>query len=89
MGHARPSSARPTMKGARDRRRTLKRGRGFQATQSRRILLIEGLGDRRVPAALMHDVALVTASNADSWGMTMDNKVEELLMQLKNVKILG
>ena len=88
MGHARPSSARPTMKRTRDRGQTLKRGRGFQATQSRRIPLIEGLGDRRVPAALMHDVALVTASTADSRGMTVDNNVEEILMQIKNVKIL-
>jgi hypothetical protein len=77
------------MKGARDRRQTLKRGRGFQATQSRRIPLIEGPGDRRVPAALMHDVALVTASTADSRGMTVDNNNEEILMQIKNVKILG
>jgi hypothetical protein len=77
------------MKGARDRRQTLKRGRGFRATQSRRIPLIESPGDRRVPAALMHDVALVTASTADSRGMTVDNNSEEILMQLKNVKILG
>jgi hypothetical protein len=77
------------MKRARDRRQPLKRGRGFQATQSRRIPLIEGLEARRVPAALMHDVALVTASTADSRGMTVDNNGEEILMQLKNVKILG
>ena len=77
------------MKGARDRRQTLKRGRRFQAMQSRRIPLIESPGDRRVPAALMHDVALVTASTADSRGMTVDNNGEEILMQVKNVKILG
>ena len=50
---------------------------------------VETLEDRRVPAALMHDVALVTASTADSRGMTVDNNTEEILMQLKNVKILG
>jgi hypothetical protein len=77
------------MKRARDRRQTLKHGRRFQVTQSRRIPLIEGLEDRRVPAALMHDVALVTASTADSRGMSVDNNIEEILMQTKNVKILG
>jgi hypothetical protein len=89
MGHARQSSARPTMKGRAIGDKLLKRGRGFQARQSRRIPLIEGPGDRRVPAALMHDVALVTASTADFRGMTVDNNTEEILMQLKNVKILG
>jgi hypothetical protein len=76
------------MKRARDRRQTLKRGRGFQATQSHRIPLIEGLEDRRVPAALMHDVALVTASTAEPRGMTVDNNIEEISVQTKNVKIL-
>jgi hypothetical protein len=77
------------MKGARDRRQTLKSGRRFQAMQSRRIPLIESPGDRRVPAALTHDVALVTASTADSRGMTVNNNGGEILMQVKNVKILG
>jgi hypothetical protein len=31
----------------------------------------------------MHDVALATASIADSQGMTADNNAEELLMQIK------
>ena len=71
------------MERTRDRGQTLKRGRRFQAARSRRIPVIEGLGDRRVPAALMHDVALVTASTADSRGMTADNNAEEVLMQIK------
>jgi hypothetical protein len=54
-----------------------------QAERSRRIPVIEGLGDRRVPAALLHDVALVTASIADSRGMTIDNNIDEILMQMK------
>ena len=76
--HARPSPARPAMERTRDRGQTLKRGRGFQAARSRRIPVIEGLGDRRVPAALLHDVALVTASTADSRGMRVDTNAEEL-----------
>jgi hypothetical protein len=88
-GHARPSSARPTMERTRDRGQFLRRGRRFQAARSRRIPVMEGLGDRRVPAALMHDVALVTASTADSRGMSVDNNIEEILMQTKNVKIIG
>jgi hypothetical protein len=44
---------------------------------------MEGLGDRRVPAALLHDVALVTALTADSRGMTVDSNAEERLMQIK------
>jgi len=61
----------------------LKRGRGIQAARSRQIPAIEGFGDRRVAAALQHDVALVTASTADSRGMTADNNVNERLMQIK------
>jgi hypothetical protein len=45
---------------------------------------MEGLGDRRVPAALLHDVALVTVSTADFRGMTVDNNAEEILMQIKS-----
>jgi len=71
------------MKRTRDRGQILKRGRGFQAARSRQIPAIEGLGDRRVPAALLHDIALVTASTADSRGMTVDNNVEKRLMQIK------
>jgi hypothetical protein len=70
------------MKRARDRRQTLKRGSRFQATQSRRIPLIEGLGDRRVPAALMRDVALVMGSTADSRGMTVHDNAEQILIQI-------
>ena len=71
------------MERTRDRGQTLERGRRSQVARSRRIPVIEGLGDRRVPAALLHDVALVTASIADSGGMTADNKAEEVLMQIK------
>jgi len=44
---------------------------------------MEGLGDRRAPADLMHAAALVTATTADSRGMNIDNNVEEILMQMK------
>jgi hypothetical protein len=36
-----------------------------------------------MPAALMHDVALVTASIADSRGTSVDHNAEEILMQIK------
>jgi hypothetical protein len=71
------------MKRTRDRARTLKRGRGLQPERSRRIPVIEGFFGRRVPAALLHDVALVTAWTADSQGMTVDTNAAELLMQIK------
>ena len=71
------------MERTRDQGQTLKRGRRIQAARSRRISVIEGLLDRRVPAALSHDVALVTASTADSRGTTVDNNTEETLMQIK------
>ena len=41
-----------------------------------------------MPAALLHDVALVTASIADSRGMTADNNAEESLNANKNLKII-
>jgi hypothetical protein len=71
------------MERTRDQRQALKRGRRIQAARSRRIPDIEGLGDRSVPTALVHDVALVTASTADSQGTTVDNNAEETLMQIK------
>jgi hypothetical protein len=36
-----------------------------------------------VPAALSHDIALATASNADSLGRRVDVNAEKILMQLK------
>jgi hypothetical protein len=33
--------------------------------------------------ALLHDIALVTATTADSRGMTADNNADESLMQIK------
>jgi hypothetical protein len=36
-----------------------------------------------MPAALLHAVALVTASIADSRGTTVDNNAEEIIMQIK------
>jgi hypothetical protein len=44
---------------------------------------MEGLGDRRAPADLLHAIALVTASTAGSRGMSLDNNVAEILMQMK------
>jgi hypothetical protein len=35
----------------------------------------------------MHDVALATASIADSQGTTADNNAEEVLMQIKTSKL--
>jgi hypothetical protein len=72
------------MERTRDRGQFLKRGRRFQAARTRRIPVIEGLGDRRVPAALLHDVALVTVSIADLRGMTADNNAKQILMQIKS-----
>ena len=71
------------MERTRDRGQTLRRGRRFQAARSHRIPVIEGLGDRRVPAALLHDVALGTAATADSQGMTVDNNSAAIAMQIK------
>jgi hypothetical protein len=39
-----------------------------------------------VPAALMHDVAQVTASIADSLGRRVEYNAEDLLMQIKIYK---
>jgi hypothetical protein len=71
----------------RDQGQTLKRGRSFQAERSRRIPVIEGLGDHSVRSALLHDVARVTASTADSRGTNAEYNGEELLMQIKNKKL--
>ena len=55
----------------------------MQDARSHGIPVIEGLGDRRVPAALLHDVAVVTAATADSRGMTVDNNAEAISIQIK------
>jgi hypothetical protein len=41
-----------------------------------------------VPAALSHDIALATASNADSLGRRVDDNAEKILMQLKINKFI-
>ncbi len=71
------------MKRTRDQGQALKRGRRIQAARSRDILDIGGLRDHGVPTALMHDVALVTASTADSRCTTVDSNAAETLMQIK------
>jgi hypothetical protein len=67
----------------RDRGQTLNEAAVCQSTRSRRNPVIEGLGDGRVPAALSHDAALVTASTADSLGRMVNTIVERILMQIK------
>ena len=71
------------MERTRDRGQPLKRGRRLQAARSRRIPVTEGTANRRVPAALLLDVALVTAPSADSRGMVADTNVAAMLMQIK------
>jgi hypothetical protein len=44
---------------------------------------MEGLADRRVAAALLHDVARATAKAAASRGMVADNNPEATLLQIK------
>ena len=51
--------------------------------RSHRIPVIEGLGDRRVTADLLHDVALSPAAIADSRGVSLHDKPVEILMQVK------
>jgi hypothetical protein len=74
------------MERTRHQGQTLKRGRRLQAARSRRIPVIEGLGDRRVPAALLHDVALVTASTADSRGVACEHNTNYIGVN-KNLKV--
>jgi hypothetical protein len=71
----------------RDQGQTLKRDSGlFEYTRSRRIPVIEGLSNRRVPAALSHDIALVTASTTDSLGRRVEYNAEHSIMQIKIYK---
>jgi len=75
------------MERTRDQGQVLRRGRGIQAARSLCNPDIEGLGDRGVPTTLVHDVALATASTADTRGTIVDSNAEQTLMQNKNLKI--